>query len=60
MQISNIGFWESWRRSQNINRKRVWEQMGEALSGLLPWRHTLHTIEGTDNDKDYKALFSTY
>lgn len=46
MQISNIGFWESWRRSQSINRKRVWEQMGVALSGLLPWRDTLHAIEG--------------
>lgn len=46
MQISNIGFWESWRRSQSINRKRVWVQMGGALSGLLPWQHTLHAIEG--------------
>ncbi|XP_022063449.1 transmembrane channel-like protein 7 isoform X1 [Acanthochromis polyacanthus] len=46
MQISNIGFWESWRRSQIISRRRVWAQMGEALSGLLPWRHTLHIIEG--------------
>ncbi|XP_070836124.1 transmembrane channel-like protein 7 [Chaetodon trifascialis] len=46
MQISNIGFWESWKRSQSINRKRVWVQMGGALSGLLPWRHTLHAIEG--------------
>ncbi|XP_029295123.1 transmembrane channel-like protein 7 isoform X2 [Cottoperca gobio] len=46
MQISNIGFWESWRRSQSINRKRVWAQMGGTLSGLLPWQHTLHAIEG--------------
>ncbi|XP_044047327.1 transmembrane channel-like protein 7 isoform X2 [Siniperca chuatsi] len=46
MQISNIGFWESWRRSQSINRKRVWAQMVGALSGLLPWQHTLHIIEG--------------
>ncbi|XP_008278488.1 transmembrane channel-like protein 7 [Stegastes partitus] len=46
MQISNIGFWESWRRSQSISRRRVWAQMGETLSGLLPWRHTLHVIEG--------------
>uniref|UniRef100_UPI0037E80C96 transmembrane channel-like protein 7 isoform X2 n=1 Tax=Semicossyphus pulcher TaxID=241346 RepID=UPI0037E80C96 len=46
MQISNIGFWESWRRSQSINRKRVWAQMGGALSALLPWQHTLHAIEG--------------
>ncbi|XP_054460456.1 transmembrane channel-like protein 7 [Anoplopoma fimbria] len=46
MQISNIGFWESWRRSQSINTKRVWVQMGGVLSSLLPWHHTLHTIEG--------------
>ncbi|XP_056227612.1 transmembrane channel-like protein 7 [Seriola aureovittata] len=46
MQIRNIGFWESWRRGQNINRKRVWAQMGETLSSLLLWQHTLHTIEG--------------
>ncbi|XP_076584664.1 transmembrane channel-like protein 7 isoform X2 [Chaetodon auriga] len=46
MQISNIGFWESWKRSQSINRKRVWVQMRGALSGLLPWQHTLHAIEG--------------
>ncbi|KAG7485437.1 transmembrane channel 7 [Solea senegalensis] len=46
MQISNIGFWESWRRSQSINRRRVWEQMGGALSGILPWQHMLHAIEG--------------
>ncbi|XP_069386898.1 transmembrane channel-like protein 7 isoform X2 [Paralichthys olivaceus] len=46
MQISNIGFWESWRRSQSINRKRVWAQMGGALTGLLPWQQTLSFIEG--------------
>ncbi|KAM4584062.1 transmembrane channel-like protein 7 isoform 2-T2 [Odontesthes bonariensis] len=46
MQISNIGFWESWSRSQSINRKRVGTHAGEALSGLLPWQHTLHKIEG--------------
>ncbi|XP_051239757.1 transmembrane channel-like protein 7 [Dicentrarchus labrax] len=46
MQISNIGFWESWRRSQSINRKRFWAQMRGALLGLLPWQRTLHAIEG--------------
>ncbi|XP_065809237.1 transmembrane channel-like protein 7 isoform X1 [Labrus bergylta] len=46
MQRSKISCWESWRRSQNIATKRVWAQMGGALSGLLPWQHTLHTIEG--------------
>ncbi|XP_026214982.1 transmembrane channel-like protein 7 [Anabas testudineus] len=46
MQLSNIGFWESWWKNQSIKRKRAWAQMGEALSGLLPWQHTLHVIEG--------------
>lgn len=46
MQISNIGFWESWKRSQSINRRRVWAQLGGALSGLLLWQHTLRAIEG--------------
>ncbi|CAK6973423.1 transmembrane channel-like protein 7 [Scomber scombrus] len=46
MQISNIGFWESWRRSQTSSRKRVWAQMGGAIASLLPWQHTLHAIEG--------------
>ncbi|XP_036965426.1 transmembrane channel-like protein 7 [Acanthopagrus latus] len=46
MQISNIGFWDSWRRSQSINRKRVMAQMGGALKGLLPWQQTLRTING--------------
>ncbi|XP_007570216.1 transmembrane channel-like protein 7 [Poecilia latipinna] len=46
MQISNIGFWESWRRSQSINRKRVWAHMREAGASLLPWKHTLHKIQG--------------
>ncbi|XP_037546161.1 transmembrane channel-like protein 7 [Nematolebias whitei] len=46
MQISNIGFWESWIRSQSTNRKRVRVQMREAVSSLLLWRHTLHQIQG--------------
>uniref|UniRef100_A0A672F9G5 Transmembrane channel-like protein n=1 Tax=Salarias fasciatus TaxID=181472 RepID=A0A672F9G5_SALFA len=41
-----IGFWKSWRQSQSTNMKRLWEQMGSAVAGLLPWRHTLHRIEG--------------
>lgn len=46
MQISNIGFWDSWRRSQSIYMKRVMAQMGGALKGLLPWQQTLRTING--------------
>lgn len=46
MQISNIGVWESWRRSQSISRKRVWAHMGGAISYLLPWKRTLHVVEG--------------
>ncbi|XP_040001996.1 transmembrane channel-like protein 7 isoform X2 [Xiphias gladius] len=45
MQINNIGFWEPWRRSHSVNRRRVLAQMGGALSSLLPWQHTLHAIE---------------
>ncbi|KAM6939796.1 transmembrane channel-like protein 7 [Xenentodon cancila] len=45
MQIRNIGSWQSWRRSQSISMKRVWTQMGESLSSLLPLQHTLHKIE---------------
>ncbi|KAM4750292.1 transmembrane channel-like protein 7 [Anableps anableps] len=45
MQISNIGFWESWRRTQSINRKRIWVHMRGAGSSLLPWKQTLHKIQ---------------
>lgn len=46
MQKIQFGFWESWRRSQSIKRKRAWVQMGEALKGLLPWQGALHKIGG--------------
>ncbi|XP_061578515.1 transmembrane channel-like protein 7 [Cololabis saira] len=46
IQRSNIGSWQSWRRSQSISMKRVWTQMGDSLSRLLPLQHTLHQIEG--------------
>ncbi|XP_051957638.1 transmembrane channel-like protein 7 [Xyrauchen texanus] len=46
LQRRNIGSWDSWRRSQQIARRRLKEHMGRAMSGLLPWRHTLHNIEG--------------
>uniref|UniRef100_A0A667WIX5 Transmembrane channel-like protein n=1 Tax=Myripristis murdjan TaxID=586833 RepID=A0A667WIX5_9TELE len=46
LEIRSVGFWESWRRSQSINRKRVWAGVRGALSSLLPWQHVLHSIEG--------------
>ncbi|XP_056892806.1 transmembrane channel-like protein 7 isoform X1 [Takifugu flavidus] len=46
MQISNIGSWESWRRSQSTNRRKVWAQIRGALTNLLPWQRTLHSIKG--------------
>ncbi|XP_057698420.1 transmembrane channel-like protein 7 isoform X2 [Corythoichthys intestinalis] len=46
MRTSNIGFWESWRRSQSISTRRVRSKLGGAISELLPWQHTLHVIEG--------------
>ncbi|XP_077096432.1 transmembrane channel-like protein 7 isoform X2 [Siphateles boraxobius] len=42
----SIGSWDSWRRSQQTARRRLKEDVGGALSGLLPWRHTIHKIEG--------------
>ncbi|KAM4604368.1 transmembrane channel-like protein 7 isoform 2-T2 [Polymixia lowei] len=45
LQIRRIGAWESWRRSQSINNKRVCVDVGGAISGLSLWRNTLHTIE---------------
>ncbi|XP_068607347.1 transmembrane channel-like protein 8 [Brachionichthys hirsutus] len=44
IHVSSDGFWESRRWSQSINR--ICAQIGDALSGLLPWQHTLHVIEG--------------
>ncbi|CAL1601910.1 unnamed protein product [Knipowitschia caucasica] len=46
MHTSQVGFWESWKRSQRISRKRAWEQMRETSRQLLPWQNTLHLIEG--------------
>lgn len=46
LQTRNIGSWASWRQSQSISRKRVWEHVCGALSHLIPWQHTLHAIEG--------------
>lgn len=46
MQKTTIGFWESWRRSQSLKRRRAREQLGQAVRGLVPWQRTLHVIEG--------------
>ncbi|XP_030627935.1 transmembrane channel-like protein 7 [Chanos chanos] len=46
LQRVNIGFWESWRQSQQKGCRRIREQMGMVLSGMLPWRRTFHKIEG--------------
>lgn len=46
LQRRSIGYWDSWRRSQQKTRQRLKEHVGGALSGLLPWRHTLLKIEG--------------
>ncbi|XP_026077738.1 transmembrane channel-like protein 7 [Carassius auratus] len=46
LQRRSIGYWDSWRRSQQKTRRRLKEQLGGALSGLLLWKHTLHKIEG--------------
>ncbi|XP_042174221.1 transmembrane channel-like protein 7 isoform X2 [Oncorhynchus tshawytscha] len=46
LQTDTVGRWESWKRNQSINRKRLGEQVGEAMARLLPWSSILHTIEG--------------
>uniref|UniRef100_A0A9J8AFC5 Transmembrane channel-like protein n=1 Tax=Cyprinus carpio carpio TaxID=630221 RepID=A0A9J8AFC5_CYPCA len=46
LQRRSIGYWDSWRQSQQKTRRRLKEHVGGAVSGLLPWRHTLHKIEG--------------
>uniref|UniRef100_H3BZL3 Transmembrane channel-like protein n=1 Tax=Tetraodon nigroviridis TaxID=99883 RepID=H3BZL3_TETNG len=46
MQISNIGAWKSWRQSQSARCRKVWGRIKEALTNLLPWQHTLHSIKG--------------
>ncbi|CAB1344383.1 unnamed protein product [Coregonus sp. 'balchen'] len=34
LQTRTIGRWESWKRNQSIIRKRLWEQVGEAIFGV--------------------------
>ncbi|XP_054636142.1 transmembrane channel-like protein 7 isoform X2 [Dunckerocampus dactyliophorus] len=46
IQTGNISSWASWRRSQSITNKRVCSKLGRAISGMLPWQHTLHIIKG--------------
>lgn len=58
MHLHSIGFWKSWWRTQSIQRKRAWEQMGVTLLGLLPWQHTLRVIEGRTHLLGYH-LFDT-
>lgn len=57
MQISNIGFWESWRQSQSSSRRKVWGQIKGALTNLLPWQHTIHSIKGKRLKLWMKGLF---
>ncbi|XP_058256179.1 transmembrane channel-like protein 7 [Hemibagrus wyckioides] len=46
LERQRIGYWASWKRSQEIARRRLREQMRRAVSGLLLWKTTLHNIEG--------------
>ncbi|KAK3533065.1 hypothetical protein QTP70_006585 [Hemibagrus guttatus] len=46
LERHRIGYWASWKRSQEIARRRLREQMRRAVSGLLLWKTTLHNIEG--------------
>ncbi|XP_066560640.1 transmembrane channel-like protein 7 isoform X2 [Amia ocellicauda] len=45
-QHSSINCWESWKRSQRTSRRRLQENLAEALWSLQLWRSTLHRIEG--------------
>ncbi|XP_072516506.1 transmembrane channel-like protein 7 [Salminus brasiliensis] len=45
-QELKIGHWVSWRQSQQIARRRMREHLENFFSRLLPWKHTLHKIEG--------------
>ncbi|TRY82674.1 hypothetical protein DNTS_032603 [Danionella cerebrum] len=46
LQRHSIGCWNAWRRTLHIMRRRLMDQAGMVISGLLPWRHTIHKIEG--------------
>ncbi|XP_056324123.1 transmembrane channel-like protein 7 [Danio aesculapii] len=46
LQKRSVGSWDAWRRSQQTTRRRLKEHVGRAVSGLLPWRHMIHRIEG--------------
>lgn len=58
MQISNIGFWESWRQNQSTRRRKVWGQIRGAVMYLLPWQRTLHSIKGKRLKIYIKDLFA--
>ncbi|XP_060797000.1 transmembrane channel-like protein 7 isoform X2 [Neoarius graeffei] len=46
LERCRIGYWASWKLSQEIARRRLREQAGRVVSGLLLWKTTLHHIEG--------------
>ncbi|XP_017333815.1 transmembrane channel-like protein 7 [Ictalurus punctatus] len=46
LERCRIDYWESWKRSQEIARRRLREHVGRVVSRLLLWKTTLHNIEG--------------
>lgn len=46
LERCRIDYWASWKRSQEIARRRMREQMRRVVSRLLLWKTTLHNIEG--------------
>ncbi|KAK2869432.1 hypothetical protein Q7C36_001303 [Tachysurus vachellii] len=46
LERHRIGYWASWKRSQETARRRMRVQMRRAMSKLLLWKTTLHNIEG--------------
>ncbi|TSL68213.1 Transmembrane channel-like protein 7 [Bagarius yarrelli] len=46
LERCRIGYWASWKRSQEIGRRRLRKQVERLIFGLLLWKSTLHNIEG--------------
>ncbi|XP_027019025.2 transmembrane channel-like protein 7 isoform X2 [Tachysurus fulvidraco] len=46
LERHRIGYWASWKWSQETARRRMRVQMRRAMSKLLLWKTTLHNIEG--------------